>query len=221
MKLVHSLFLAFCLFTSFHLSAQFGFGPPVYGVPYQQRVYSSLIIEAGDPRAVLGKHIKTVFVYDNITVGKMSEGQYVAEKVQHYNNKKEGRGDAWSKNWYESRVSKYQPSFIETFNDFGSKIQTSVFAGADSAQITLTLHTTFIEPGYNAFVSGSPAEIDVSCVFKDVAGNMLLKINAEHVPGYSGLSEDYEVTNRLMECYAKLGKDLAKKIRKESKRKRS
>jgi len=62
------------------------------------------------------KEILLQFTYDNMTVGKKSEGDYLKEKVEDMNKKEAGKGDAWLKNWTADRTNIYEPKFEELFN---------------------------------------------------------------------------------------------------------
>jgi heme oxygenase len=56
------------------------------------------------------------YVYDGLTVGKLTEQAYIEKKVSEYNAKETGSGDRWLAGWKNDRSRRYEPKFEELFN---------------------------------------------------------------------------------------------------------
>lgn len=191
-------------------SAQFGIGagPKI--------AFSKSKLLSGDPSVLKGKTIKVEFIYDGMTVGKFkNEEDYIAKKRGEYNAKEAGRGDNWAQKWKSDRATRYEPSFIEKFNDLGSKTTTKVQKEEAGATYKLVITTTFTEPGYNVVVASQPARINTICDFQDMTGKSVVKISVDKVPGQTFGGYDYDTGVRLGESYEKLGKDLYKFLAKK------
>lgn len=164
------------------------------------------------------KEILLQFTYDNMTVGKTSEGEYVKEKVGDYNKKEAGKGDAWAKAWAENRATTYEPKFEELFNkSAGEKLSGS--RKNTSAKYTLIVHTTRTEPGFNIGVMKKNAEGDFELMIVETANpsNVLSKGVLMRVPGSQFGGYDYDVSSRVKESYAKAGKMIGGKLAKATK----
>ncbi|MEJ0104080.1 MAG: hypothetical protein WDO19_16630 [Bacteroidota bacterium] len=62
--------------------------------------------------------INVEFIYDGMSVGKFAtEKEYVQKKTEEYNKKEAGRGDTWAKKWVADRASRFEPKFIELFQE--------------------------------------------------------------------------------------------------------
>ena len=211
MKKLTSMLILLALVTA-TVSAQFGIG----GGP--KIAFSKSKILNGDPSVLNGKVISVEFIYDGMAVGKFKkEEDYIAKKRGEYNEKEAGRGDKWAEKWKSDRKTRYEPSFIEKFNELGSKTKTKVQKEAGGADYKLVITTTFTEPGYNVVVAREPARINTICDFQDMTGKSVVKVAVDKVPGQTFGGYDYDTGVRLSESYEKLGKDLYKTISKKFK----
>lgn len=164
------------------------------------------------------KEILLQFTYDNMTVGKTSESEYVKEKVEDYNKKEAGKGDAWAKSWTENRTNTYEPKFEELFNkSAGDKLSGS--RKNTSAKYTLIVHTTRTEPGFNIGVMKKNAEGDFELSIVETANptKVLSTGVLKNVPGSQFAGYDYDVSSRVKESYAKAGKMIGKALAKATK----
>ena len=70
----------------------------------------------GSASALVGvKKMNAVFTFNDVTVGKYSEADYIAKKVEEYNKKEAGKGDKWKDSWESDKAGRYPPSYIELF----------------------------------------------------------------------------------------------------------
>lgn len=169
--------------------------------------HSKKAVVDGDASVLKGEKISVSFTYDNMGVGKETEEEYLKTRIAQKNEKEPGSGDKWAKEWKDNREKKYQPAFIEKFNQMGNGSGTQVTTGAGSYK--LVIKTTNSDPGYNIGMDKSPARINTICEFSDNSGKVILTINLDKVPGQTAtMMGDFAVGTRLAECYEKLGKDL-------------
>lgn len=159
--------------------------------------------------------IRVVFDYTDMSVGKYdSEQDYIDEKVKEYNKKEAGRGDKWKESWVSSRERIYHVKFMELFNKGLAKPGISANEGDDSP-ITLTVKTTFTEPGFNVGVTSRPAAINVLYTFTNTeSGSVLGVFEQKGIPGAQAMGFDFDTSTRISEAYAKSGKMLAAAIAK-------
>lgn len=57
------------------------------------------------------KTLQVEYVYDGLTVGKLTETEYIKKKVSEYNAKEAGTGDKWLTSWHTSRAQRFEPKF--------------------------------------------------------------------------------------------------------------
>jgi hypothetical protein len=150
------------------------------------------------------------FRYDSMSVGKFdNESEYIEKKKTEYNTKEAGRGDDWAKNWVSDRKREFEPKFIELFEKTGD---VTIKA---NAKYTLIFHTTSTEPGYNAYVTRTNAEIDAEILIVLTAdrSKKIAVISMTNAPGRTFSGNDYATGDRISECYAVSGKKLIKYIK--------
>jgi hypothetical protein len=170
----------------------------------------------GDLSVLKGqKGVKTIFSYDDMSVGKFpKEADYIAKKKTEYNEKEAGSGDKWEKAWVDDRKGRFEPQFRELFSNYSemSTVQ-------EDAPYTLIFKTTKTEPGWNVGVARSPAYIDGEAwiVKSDSPDKAIAKITITKSPGRDVFGYDFETGARLQEAYAKAGKELGAFIKKNSK----
>jgi hypothetical protein len=156
------------------------------------------------------------YVYDDMGVGKKTEADYVSEKKKSLNEKEPGRGDKWENMWVEDRENRFEPKFESLFNKVLEK--KGVIAGSSilDAEYTMTIKTTWTEPGYYVGVSSRPAFISGKIIFtKTGSEEVLAEIEFIKAPGNS-MGATWDTGERIKESYAKLGKTLAAYLTKKA-----
>jgi hypothetical protein len=154
------------------------------------------------------KEINVLFDYSHLAVGKFDdEADYITKKKADYNKKESGKGTTWEKAWKGDRTKRYEPQFIELFNKYGEGMEVGNFA---SAKYTMTVTTTFTEPGYNIAISRKNAEINGEIIITETGNpdKVVLKISYKGAQGKTFGGGDYDTGLRIQEAYAKLGKEL-------------
>lgn len=161
------------------------------------------------------KGVKTIFSYDDMSVGKFpKEADYIAKKKADYNAKEPGNGDKWEKAWYDDRKERFEPKFRELFAEYSG-----MSTVAEDAPYTLIFKTTKTEPGWNVGVTRAAAFIDGEAwiVKSDSPDKAIAKITITKAPGRDVFGYDFETGARLQESYAKAGKELGAFIKKSAK----
>jgi hypothetical protein len=153
------------------------------------------------------------FVYEQVRIGKFAdEKDYIDKKKDEYNKKEPGRGDKWEQDWKSDRPNKLEPKFIEGYGEFG------VTAKADS-KYTLIFNTTFIEPGYNVYVSRKNASLNgiATLVLTSDKSKEIAKITADNIINYGNAvwGYDFDTGARLEGVYKSAGSSIAKFISKK------
>jgi len=150
------------------------------------------------------------FVYDGMSVGKYKdEKDYIKAKTEEYNKKEPGRGDTWAKSWVTDRGSRFEPKFIELFQESSNMVV------KEKSKYTLIFKTTTTEPGYNIVISRKNAEIDaeVWIVETENKSKVIAKLTVTNAPGRIFGGYDYDTGSRIAEAYAAAGKKLGKYIK--------
>ncbi len=163
--------------------------------------------------------LKTAYDYSDMAVGKFdNEADYVQKKVDEYNEKEAGKGDEWKEKWINDREERFEPSFEELLNKYLGKEDITVGRHKDDAPYILLLKTIYTEPGFNIYITRKNAEINTRVIFKekDNPDNVLAVIEMDRCPGRSVGMSDYDTGSRIMEAYAKCGKELGKYLRKKA-----
>lgn len=152
--------------------------------------------------------------YSNVAVGKYdNEAEYIADKVEEYNEDEAGKGDEWKEAWLSDRPNRFEPKFEEIFNETIDPIGLQCSQTTEEATYEVIVHTIFVEPGFNVGVARKNASIDVEMVFNEIAtGNEMAVLIIEKCPGRGALGFDYDTGYRIQEAYAMLGKSVARFI---------
>lgn len=160
--------------------------------------------------------ILAAFTYEDMTVGKKTEADYVSDKVAELNKKEPGRGDTWLENWTNDRAARFEPKFIELFNKYmGEKNGVTI---AEEGSYTIVVNTDFSEPGFNVGVARRNAAVNLTCTFIDNERNEeVAVITVVGASANSFLGTDFDTGYRLQESYAKAGRELAKFLVKQLK----
>lgn len=153
--------------------------------------------------------INTEFTYENLKVGKYDkEEDYIRDKTAEYNKKEPGRGDNWARAWKDDREARYEPKFMELFNDKGNLKAVH----KKDAKYTLLFKTSFLEPGFNVGVWRKNASMngEVWIVETGNPSRALVKISVDKAQGRIFGGFDFDTGVRIAEAYADAGKALAK-----------
>jgi hypothetical protein len=154
--------------------------------------------------------INVEFIYDGMSVGKFAtEKEYIQKKTEEYNKKEPGRGDTWAKKWVADRASRFEPKFIELFQE------TTGMTVKKEAKYTLIFKTTSTEPGFNIYIKRKNAEIDADVQIVETANRTkkIATITVSNAPGRTFGGNDYDTGERISEAYEVSGKRLGKHIK--------
>lgn len=162
------------------------------------------------------EQINLAFDYEDMQVGKMTEEAYVAKKKEEYNEKEAGRGDKWEKMWVEDRSTRFAPKFKELFNKYAEKAGVSVDQSYDDAKYTMTVKTTWTEPGYYIGISSKPALISGKILFSETANPDKVIAEIEFIKSPGNSMATWDTGERIKESYAKLGKVMAQYLSKKA-----
>ena len=149
------------------------------------------------------------YSYEGMTVGKITEDEYIKKNVSEHNAKEAGKGDKWLEAWKANRASRFQPKFEELLNKQFQKSGLSAGKNPD-AKYTLVLKTLNLEPGFNVAVMRMPAMISTQAELYETKDRtkQLALITILKAPGRDAMGYDFDVGYRLQEGYAKTGKEL-------------
>ncbi len=162
------------------------------------------------------KKLLCKYVYDDMRVGKKTEKDYIEGNKAKLNGKEAGRGDKWETMWFEDRENRFEPKFEDLFNKGVEKRDVVAGSGYTDAEYTMTIKTTWTEPGYFVGVSSRPAYISGTIVFtKTGSDKVLAEIEFLKAPGNS-VGATWDTGERIKESYAKLGKTLSAYLAKKA-----
>jgi len=163
------------------------------------------------------KDLGVVFTYEDLTVGKMSEADYIEKKVAEAEEREPGTGEAWPDLWYGDRTGHYEPKFIELFNDVMLSEGVTLTESVEATDYMMIVQTNFIEPGFNVGVARKSALINlvVDFVATDNPENVLATFTIDKSPGGLPFGGDYDSGVRVGEAYAKAAKYFAKYLLKK------
>jgi len=166
-----------------------------------------------------GQSIGLVFDYSNMTVGKRSEADYVAEKVAEKNEKEEGKGEEWKAAWEGNRESRFHPKFVALLSKGLGKRDMAVSLGSEGVDIIATVEVTRTEPGFYSYVVNQPSYVDFVVTFAAASAPdvVLAQVTVKNAEGESPMGPSPDSASRIQESYAKGAKDLAKVMAKKIK----
>ncbi len=158
------------------------------------------------------KQLNVEFEYKDMRVGKMTETEYVNKKRDEYNKKEAGKGDTWVKAWQDDRETRFEPKFLQAFNQFSGGMTAGPLA---AAKYTMIVKTTFTEPGYNIVVHRVNAQVNLEALIVETANKekVIAKISCEKSPGGAWFDNDFDTGQRIAEAYNNAGMSLAGFIR--------
>lgn len=160
-----------------------------------------------------------VFDYSDVQIPEYdSEQAYLKEEMTKRDLKSFGSGEIFEKKWFEDRKEKYQPKFINGFNNRFKNSEVSVAENSDAVTVVL-IQTIKLFPGTNIGVSKNTSTIDVEITIysKDNPDKILLKGVYTDVFGHGKMGYAYDNGYRLSECYEEVGIAFGNYIRKKAK----
>lgn len=176
-------------------------------------------LQDGDLKFLKGvKDLGVEFTYENLTVGKLTEEEYIAVKVEDANDREPGSGENWPDLWYGDRPDHYEPKFIELFNIIMLKEGVTLTESVESVDYKMIVKTTFIEPGFNVGIMRKSALINliIDFVATDNPTTILATFTIDKSPGGTPFGYDFDTGIRVGEAYAKASKYFAKYLLKKN-----
>lgn len=170
-------------------------------------------ILSGDLKNIKGiSEYYCVFDYKDMQVnGFDSEEAFLKEKIEKrkkYDNGKDlkGKAIAFEKDWFEDRINKYEPAFMNYFNEMLEKENVKATKNSQ-AKYVMNIKTTWIYPGYEV-ADVEPAKISALITIYETSNpnNTILSIQFEKA---IGIVKDYRKQgDRIAGAYEKLAKNL-------------
>ncbi|MES2748229.1 MAG: hypothetical protein V4648_07610 [Bacteroidota bacterium] len=170
-------------------------------------------ILSGDLKNVKGiSEYHCTFDYKDMQVnGFDSEADFLKEKIekrQQYNGGKDVKGKAvqFEKDWFEDRANKYEPAYINYFNERLEKENVKAVINPE-AKYTMNVKTTWIYPGYE-LAQVEPAKISAIITIYETANpsNILVAIEFEKSIGI--VKDHRKQGDRIAGAYEKLAKNI-------------
>ncbi len=211
MKKTKIFILGLMIISGMNVKAQWGMGGN--SAPMTQ-------LNAGDVSTLDNvKSVNIIYDYSNLGVGAFrKEEDYIKKRSDDMEAKEKGSSEKFKQDWVDARKRRYEPKFEELFKKIGQdEIGMDGTNYATTNDVTLVVHTVFIEPGTNAGVYKKPAFIDLECTFKDKDGKELCTFYVKNAVGQQAMGFDFAVEARVLESYAKAAKMLVLGIKKERK----
>jgi hypothetical protein len=152
------------------------------------------------------------FDYAQMRVGEFaSEEEFIRSKSAALEARARGRGRSWERAWISDRWTYYEPKFKEVFSAYSG----FAVGKLPEAAYTLIIRTTFLEPGFNAYVVRKNARIDVVALVVETASpsRVVAMLTVKKAVGPK-LVGDYSSGVRLQQAYAAAARGLALSMRK-------
>lgn len=170
-------------------------------------------ILSGDLKNLKGiSEYNCIFDYKDMQVnGFDSEEAFLKEKIEKrkkYDDGKDlkGKAIAFEKDWFEDRINKYEPAFMNYFNKMLEKEDVKVTKNKDAKYI-MNIKTLWIYPGYEV-ADVEPAKITALITVYEISNptNIILSIQFDKA---IGVVKDYRKQgDRIAGAYEKLAKNL-------------
>jgi hypothetical protein len=177
---------------------------------------SKIIQKSGDLSAFKSsKVMNATFTFDGLKVGAYnSEEEFTKNKMAEIEKSKgKAEADEWLKKWEAAKKNVFPEMFLKLFNERVSKMGLQVKENESSAEYTLNVNCTYIEPGYNVAFAKRPAFAAFSFnVIKNADKSVVAELYVNNVLGSGSMGYDFSVDSRVKESYAKAGKMLGKFI---------
>ncbi len=190
----------------------------------------SFVVSAQEITIVSGnyKNLKTiseynlVFAYSDLTVTDFeSEEAYLQKTMLEKEQAKPGNARVFREEWFSDRAYRYEPRYIQAFNEYFKKGEVKVIKDRPDLPYTMKVHTTEIYPGYNNGFTRKSGNLEVTIsVYKTKnAKDILFSAKITDVEcNYAGdkatLEDfDFHQGERIAYGYWNLAKFFAKKLR--------
>ena len=194
----------------------------------------SFVISAQEISEIKGnyKNLKSiaeynlVFDYSNLTVTNFdNEESYLNLTMLEKDHIKTGDGAVFREEWFGDRKYRYEPQYIQSFNEYFKKEEVKVAKDRPDLPFTMKVHTVEIYPGYNSGFTTKSAKLAVTISIYDTLdpNKILFSAKINKVEGaYSGKKAfveafDFHQADKISNSYWNLGKYFAKQIRKSIK----
>ena len=163
-------------------------------------------VKSGDLSKLKGvTEMKVVFDYSVTAIGEFEHmDDYVQHRYDEYEEKEEGKGKEWKKEWYNDRETRDQVKFEGQFSKYSAKFDARRDIESD---VVMTVKTMFIEIGFDVIAASKPSIIDLDIIFSDSNGEIAI-VSVEKAKGYGWLID---------EAYSAAGKKLGKYLDKSVK----
>ncbi len=150
------------------------------------------------------------FDYSNIQIHDYeSEEEYLNEKMDKRKDKEE-RSEKFKSEWYESRTTKYQPAFINYFNNRFSNGEIKLLEN-NEAKYSMNINTVWIYPGY--FMEPSKISVIITFFETNSPTNILAEVKFDKVIGIEKEHFNNNLSNRVANAYEKLAKNLSMQLK--------
>ena len=160
------------------------------------------------------KEYNLEFDYSSLSIPKYnSEEDFLIDKMAKRDDKNPESGEKFKESWFADRENRYEPKFIESFNERFKNREIKV--GKDlKTEYTLKIHTTMMWAGYNVGVWRENSKIEATIyVYKnDDPNTVLLAADFTRVEGGGLSGMDYNSGDRIAQAYGKLAKKLSIEI---------
>ncbi len=160
------------------------------------------------------KEYNLEFDYSSLSIPKYnSEEDFLIDKMAKRDDKNPESGEKFKESWFADRENRYEPKFIESFNERFKNGEIKV--GKDlKTEYTLKIHTTMMWAGYNVGVWRENSKIEATIyVYKnDDPNTILLAADFTRVEGGGLSGMDYNSGDRIAQAYGKLAKKLSIEI---------
>ena len=160
------------------------------------------------------KEYNLEFDYSSLSIPKYnSEEDFLIDKMAKRDDKNPESGEKFKESWFADRENRYEPKFIESFNERFKNGEIKV--GKDlKTEYTLKIHTTMMWAGYNVGVWRENSKIEATIyVYKnDDPNTVLLAADFTRVEGGGLSGMDYNSGDRIAQAYGKLAKKLSIEI---------
>ncbi len=194
LKYLRCFFTGFAIVTALHSGAQ------------------RIRLEEGSLNALRGvKSYSVTFDYDSMTVSRkrVSEQEYVNEKIDDLNDHHRNQGDNWAAGWRRKRQELYEPAFLSAMEYEGLKC-----AQADdhnTARYQIIFKTKHTETGYNIGIKRRSSRIDGEAwiIEAEHPERVLAKISVKKCLGKTDDGYDFNSGQRLIGSYEVAGSSLA------------
>ena len=167
-----------------------------------------------------------VFDYSDFQVQDNSlEEESLENKVSESDKKEIGLGQEYNEAWFSDRSYKYEPRFIEAFNEYFKKREVKVVKDLKNSEYTMKVHTNTY-PGFDIGVSNHEKDIDaiINIYRTDSPSNIIFSIEIKDLvkrpyQDYKTYVRGYELNadERIGFTYWALGKYFAKQLRMRAK----